>query len=93
MAITTYSDNSLDEVERTPPTPSPLLVAPAAARVKHFADESETPTQSALEYFIASFFQEKNIRWMLVIGAAIVDRLIAPAQKITMTFRPFHLIN
>ncbi len=28
--------------------------------------------RSALESFIDSFFQEKNIRWMLVIGAAIV---------------------
>ena len=74
MAITTYPDNSLDDVKRTTTTTTtPLMsAAPAAARVKHFADDSETPTQSALEYFIASFFQQKNIRWMLVIGAAIV---------------------
>ena len=59
---TTYSENSLDEVKRTPANPSSLLST----------DGSDTPTQSALEYFIASFFQEKNIKWMLVIGAAIV---------------------
>ncbi len=59
---TTYSDNSLDEVKQNPPTPSSMSPI----------ERSDTPTQSALEYFIASFFQEKNIRWMLVIGAAIV---------------------
>ena len=35
---------------------------------------SSDPTQkvSFLEKFLSSFFQEKNIKWMLITGAAIV---------------------
>lgn len=68
-------DSSTDVEQSSPPPPSTSSVAPLERTQVEFEivqTNSDAPTRSALEYFIASFFQEKNIRWMLVIGAAIV---------------------
>ena len=35
-------------------------------------ESQDTPNVSLVESFLNSFFQEKNIKWMLVVGAAIV---------------------
>ena len=51
------------------PTDSPHLPAAEPDRQATVAASSQT---SFLESFLNSFFQEKNIKWMLVMGAAIV---------------------
>ncbi len=82
------SDESRSFIDHGRSSP-PNLVAPqessqvACSEVDSISPLMEKPTRSGLEDFINSFFQEKNIRWMLVIGAAIVlgSSLMLVAKK------------
>ena len=52
-------------------TPSqPLLSQPFSTNVQ--AAESSPKEVSFVERFVAAFFHESNIKWMLFVGAAIV---------------------
>jgi hypothetical protein len=73
------ANTTLDEVRLSgkPPIQDPDLFATSPVlkplvEEKSATRESEDFSRSFFEQFIASFFQEKNIRWMLVVGAAIV---------------------
>ena len=76
LHATALSGDSLDEVQRlSPSTPLNSTVDELGRTIVDnliVQTGSDSPPRSALDYFISSFFQEKNIRWMLVIGAAIV---------------------
>lgn len=61
------SDNSHDSNEQTQPL-NPVLTEEGDGR-----SNSDTASGGSwLERFLNSFFQEKNIRWLLLIGAAII---------------------
>lgn len=52
---------------QNPPFVAPSVVAPSLD-----SNLAKTAKQSFIERFVDSFFHENNIRWMLVVGAAIV---------------------
>lgn len=64
----------MSEVPVNLPDSSPLPALPAVEldRQATVGPSGSTGQASFLETFLNSFFQEKNIKWMLVVGAAIV---------------------